>query len=507
MRQHNFICWLPCLFARFVAVNLTVISTSALLFADDRTISPPRKTYQKSLSFRKLEGKSFANADLRDTEMSLTHFKGANLRGANFTNSAMDRAELMDADLSHAVGLGTVDFGLGIDAQRANFQHADLRNARLPGTYFENADFRGANLNGAFLAGRFHDAKFDDADVRDAVMLGAAGIEKLHDDLRARGALVDANDFVQAVRAGRDFSGCHLDGFQLAKANLDAASFQSASLHSANLEGASLRGASISDANICWAKLSNAKLSDSNLILARLIGADLTGADLTKAKCRGATFAGAKLRGAKLIGADLTNADFRNADLSGVDLTGAILDGVKWEAAIIADLIGVNPQEQSELNSKAARWKYDLADTLGYVRRAFSFPAWLICWVAGAIVLVRGLMRNPRELFLLIFAGLHSIAAFPAFAFVFLIVAGASPTVQLSGSYSGWSAWVHLWPLAYGVSLLALASFVPLSIIVFVTYFRCGTRGMIKYLLAATLLTGLALLAAVGTMIGLAPSA
>lgn len=457
--------------------------------------------------FKDLSGQNLAGGDFRNEVLTMTKFHRADLSGADFTGAKMDRAELDDANLSGATGLGTVDFGFGIDAQRADFRRADLQGAKIPGTYFEGADFREANLRGAWLAGRFHEARFEGADVKDAVMLGAAGIEALRDDLRARGALVDRDDLVRAARSGRDFSRGHLSGFQLARAQLDGVDLAGANLHSAGLIMASLRHASLADALLAFADLGQARLEAADLTNARANGARLEGADLSGARCGGADFFGASLRGANLAGADLTNADLRQADLTEADLTGTTIEGVRWDAAILADLRGVAPEQEAALKSKAARWKHDLAVGFDHFAGAWTTPIWFLSWIGGIMALVMT-RKNPvgRRLRKWL-SVLHLVAGLPAAAFLFFLVTAADPCVQLSGSGRGWSQWAHLWPSAYGVLSGSLAVFLPVAVASGIACMRSGTKGHRFSQVAATALTGLALLAAVGVMGLLAPRA
>jgi uncharacterized protein YjbI with pentapeptide repeats len=478
------------------------------LIAEGPPAPPParRPPEQRDLFAKELAGSNFRGADLRQANIVMTDLRGADLHGADLTGAKMDRARLEGADLSDAVGLGTADFGFGIDARRANIQRADLRDARAIGA-FDDADFRGANLSGAFLHGRFYGARFDGADVHDAVLLGAVGSKPLHEDLRQRGALVTASDLVRAIRAGRDFTGAPLRDFELASSELDMAPFEGADLREANLEGASLRQARCAGSWICFANLQAANLSGADLTGAHLNGAKLRGANLSSAKCRGAELPGADLRGTKWVGADLTYADLRHADLTGADLTGAILLGAKWDAAIIADVGGVTPEKQAALKTQAARWKYDLDLAIHDIERNFSLPVWLITCVVGGLVLCSGHRRAPGHPALWVLTGLHGVALLPAVAFLFLILTCTAPTAQLSGNMDGWSAWFHLWPLFIGLSYLALAAFLPAVVVAWVACFRRPVAGLKSCLAAATVLTGLALLASLGTLFLLAPDA
>jgi len=492
----------------FFALTMSVLLllSGRLLKADDPPAQAP-KQYANSLSFKDLNGKVLKGQDLRDTEMSMTKFNGADLSGADFTGSEMDRADLTDANLSDAVGLGTVNFGLGITAHRANFQRADFSGARVPGTYFEEADFRGANLKGAILSGRFHDAKFDDADVRETILVGAGGLDALHDDLRRRGAIVTADDFSAVVQAGRDFTDCSLSGFQLTKANLSKGLFREANFNSARLNGANLSQAQLVQTNFSWANLEGANLGQSDLTKAHLIGTKLSQADFTGAKCAGADFSSAELAGAKFIGADLTNADLSGADLTGADFSKAILTGVRWDAAIVKDLKGLPTNQQSELKSQAARWKYDLIQGINTLTREFSMPGWFLTWILGTIVLVWGRRRTARHPSLTILMVLHAVAALPGLSLVFLIVLGVSPVAQMNSGYGGWHLWFQLWTGAAGITLLAIISFIPATIVAWVWCFYVRRPSLVRFLSAATLLTGLSLLASAGCLMLLAPDA
>lgn len=489
---------------KLVLASVFLIVTVSSLGAQD---VPRRPAPGESLEFQHLEGQDYSKANFRNAELTMTRFQGANLSGADFTNAKMDRTELDDANLSHAIGLGSVDFGLGVSAQRANFQHADLRNARITGTYFEGADFRHADLSGAFLRGRFHDALFEGAKVQDAVLLGAGGIESQRGDLRSRGALVNADDFAQAVARGRDFSGCNLRGFQLQNANVDGGRFHDANFHSANLNGASFQRADLSEALLNFAKLEGGHFVDANLSQAKLNGTESSNVDLSRANLRGASLRAANLRNAQMHAADLTGADLSGADLTGADLSAAILDGVQWDAAIIAEVKGITKSRQSELKSNAGRWKHDLSQGFGNFMRSFSVPMWLLCWIAGGIVLIRGWRRTAGHLSLKLMTGMHVLAGLPALAFVLLILCGTSPTAQLSGNPDGWSRWVHIWASLFSFGRLIVIGYVPLLIVAWIVYFKRRVPGVVGSLAISAVLTGLTLLFASGVLMLLAPTA
>lgn len=383
----------------------------------------------EELSFKQLQGVDLSGKNFSGREMVMTDFSKANLRAANFTNAKVDRAEFTEADLSESTGWASADFGFGIDAQGAKFANADLKGANIPGTYFEKADFRGADLRGAFLSGRFHGANFEGAKVDGAVMLGAGGIESITEDLRMRGAVVDAKDFAEDVRQGRDFSGRHLDGFQLQGAILDGALFERSSLHSANLSGASMKKIRAAKALLAWVNADGASLAGADLSGAICAGINLQAADLSEANCRNVDFSGAKLASARFTNADLTGADFSYADLTGVDFSGAILLNTKWNAAIVERPIGLAPGEAERLHSAAARWKYDLSMAFNSAVSVLSFPVWIGSWLITAVVLAIAVRERNTRPWVVALMALHVAALLPLFCLMMVMSADVILTI------------------------------------------------------------------------------
>lgn len=134
-----------------------------------------------------------------------------------------------------------------------------------------------------------------------------------------------------------DLRAAHLEGLELAGANLSKADLHGAALANADLSKADLFGA-----NLTQADLSGAAMHSANLMIARLNSAKLVGADLN-----GANLHAARLPGADLSKADLTDADLSDADLSGADLTTANL--------VRADLSGATLTEAG-LSGAYLRW-------------------------------------------------------------------------------------------------------------------------------------------------------
>ncbi len=170
-----------------------------------------------------------------------------NLRFADFSESSLYGADLIDADL----------------------RKAKIENARLQGADLTRAKLQGANLERAELQG----AKLEDSHVQSANLRTA-----------------------------------QLQGANLVGAKLQEADLKFAELQGANLLGASLGGADLSSAGLQGANLSAAFLLDANLLIARLQGANLRGARLNGTNLTGAQLHGANLWDTKLQGADLEDA-------------------------------------------------------------------------------------------------------------------------------------------------------------------------------------------------------
>ncbi|MFI5898448.1 pentapeptide repeat-containing protein [Actinoplanes sp. NPDC051513] len=129
-----------------------------------------------------------------------------------------------------------------------------------------------------------------------------------------------------------DLSGLHLDGVQLAHAELRGANLFNTRLRHANLAKADLRKASLASAQLDFAKLENAQLQEASLMWTVLKSANLQDAQLQGATLSGtcldlAHLSGAQLQGAKLIGTSMWRANLGAAQLQGADLLGAQLQG------------------------------------------------------------------------------------------------------------------------------------------------------------------------------------
>ena len=122
---------------------------------------------------------------LRDTDLSMSNFKGVYLSKTPLSGANLSRAEFLGADLSEAKLHGVDLTGALLDGadlsgailSAANLSRASLRGANLSGTKFHGADLsktdlRGADLKGSQLAGaQLIETKLDLADLRNTDFL------------------------------------------------------------------------------------------------------------------------------------------------------------------------------------------------------------------------------------------------------------------------------------------------------------------------------------------------
>jgi uncharacterized protein YjbI with pentapeptide repeats len=224
----------------------------------------------------------------------------------------------------------------------ANLTGADLSNTRLTGMDLTNTNLSGADLSGAVLTG--------------VTSGGIIGDPKLPSGWKLiSGFLVGPESNLKlASLLEQDLSGMNLSGANLSGAKLKWAS----------LVGSNLTGVKLLRSNLINSALANSNLTNADLSKADLSKAELTGANLTSANLSGTILANTKLAGVisknisgmpklpsnwKLMkgylvgpGANLTGADLSNTRLTGMDLTNTNLKKAKLLGVSSAKVIG-NP--------------------------------------------------------------------------------------------------------------------------------------------------------------------
>ncbi len=416
----------------------------------------------RSLAHSDYSGRNLRGANLRKADLTMADFSGADLRGADLTDARLDRVKLDGADLRGVIGWAKADLGLGISANGANFSGTDLRNAKFvggySGGYFEKADFTNADLSSATLAGRFHGASFHGTSLNGTLMLGADGLESIHEDLRRRGAIVSGEDFAIAVKSGRDFSNAFLDGARFQDVDLTGVRLGGASLHSANLDRTLLHGADLRGAMLNFATVKAAVFDGADLSGARLLSLEAVGASFANTKLVNAYLVGADLSGANLQNANLTGANLSSVNLTGADLTGAILENVTVEAAIIDDVRGLHPETQRQLKKRAARWWYDFRMSVGDFLKHWSLPLHFVLTPLAIVLALIGLRGARARTSFAVMTGINFAAVVPLLIGWIFSILGGSPTAQLSVP-SLWHAWFSLWPtMLLGLGVLFLGS-------------------------------------------------
>jgi len=158
--------------------------------------------------------------------------------------------------------------------------------ANLSGTRLVKADLQEADLSHALMSG---------ADLSDATLDGTS---LCHVDLS--GARLDRASLVSANLEGAHFTGASLVRASLKHANATAAVFQRADLSDADLSDAILRYADLSAVNAPRADLSRADLRNADLCRAQLDKSSLVLAQLQEANLELANLVEARVEGANL---------------------------------------------------------------------------------------------------------------------------------------------------------------------------------------------------------------
>ncbi len=224
------------------------------------------------------------------------------------------------ADLSHAYAVGADLRGVRIGkAQHANFGGADLRGADLANAALDGVDLTGAALDAAQLQGAV------------LTRCRAAGLSARGADLA--GATMFAADLTAADCTGADLHLAALSGARLRRVSFVGANLTLAGLEQCDLDEADLREARCLGARFVGVDLRTAQLSGALLEGADCSRCDLSGTRLPGLSARKVRFdralltatrwQGADLRAVSLCGAGLADVDWEGADLSGADFRGA----------------------------------------------------------------------------------------------------------------------------------------------------------------------------------------
>lgn len=313
--------------------------------------------YGANFSGGRLDGATFAQADLRTAKFVGSSLKGIRCDGARLDGADMTRAKLDGTSWGSPLralsivltGCSARDAVLGgqaspLDCSNANLAGGDFRGANLQGLFLKNAEASGAILAGCNL----DKANLDGAKLINAVAVGASLIDASMQEVNAQGA-----SFVRANLTRADLSRARmgakawlfaiestfstsLDEKKLPPALIDAFNKQGVKLMDSDevREAEPGRRWTISDPAGPYVLVMNA---------AAQIDVFRASPDLRPTTLRGAICQGTRAPGASLAGADLrgvqwysTPATLDHADLESAALSGSLLVQTDFTQAYLA---------------------------------------------------------------------------------------------------------------------------------------------------------------------------
>ncbi len=251
----------------------------------------------------------------------------------------------LQASQWHGASLCDADFS-GADLRGADFTKTALRSARMRGCRIEEAIFRDADLIGIDLSETAGgEAAFEGALLEDANF--------------ARAALRFAN-FRAALLESADFEGADLWGARLDGAEASYAVFRNAHLQEAGLAGTDLTGADLQRAALRKASFKGSRLKGANLQGADLSFTDFEGADFTSADLARANLSTCNIRHARMAGALLEKTWFS------VEQIGALGEEIAGEYEEARQgYLNLEQNFRSTGNPDAASWAYRRARRMG----------------------------------------------------------------------------------------------------------------------------------------------
>ncbi len=169
-----------------------------------------------------------------------------------------------------------------LDLNPLNFQGKVLKDADFSNTYLKHAKLVDANLSGVnWDSVCLNSAALTDVDLSSAKLIGAdLGAADLS-YANMNHANLSGVDLSSANLSGVDLSFANLTDADLSNANLTGANLTNANLSGVILSGADLSGADVINANLSYAVLSKTNLSNTNLCGAKLLYAEIHDVDLT----------------------------------------------------------------------------------------------------------------------------------------------------------------------------------------------------------------------------------
>lgn len=205
-----------------------------------------------------LSGVNLKRADLRNANLAGANLQGANLHGAilagarlagaNLREANLNKADLKRADISNAVLVDAM-------GHEAHFDGANARGADFTTSAMQRAEFLSANLSGANMTqADLWEARMGGANLRGAVLYNTWLVSARLQNAQFAGATAEKIVLYGAHLTGADFTGADMRG-----AEIDEADLQRANFTNADLRGATLTATKLLDARFDGAKLDGAR--------------------------------------------------------------------------------------------------------------------------------------------------------------------------------------------------------------------------------------------------------
>jgi uncharacterized protein YjbI with pentapeptide repeats len=214
------------------------------------------------------------------------------MRRANFTDTSLKGAKLLNTDLTSAV-----------------FNKTNLKNASAKRACLKNTTFQESILDSA---------DFSDTDLRYA---------------QIRGSSLKETNFFSANLSKVDFAGSNMEKCSLTRVIL---------------QDANLSGADLGNANLMLSFMQRVKLDGARLVEATLFGVDLSFSSLTKCDLSKADLSQASLNNVDLTESNLADANLARSTLIDTTVDKVMFSGCRVYGISVWNLIG-SPAQQKDL--------------------------------------------------------------------------------------------------------------------------------------------------------------
>jgi uncharacterized protein YjbI with pentapeptide repeats len=171
--------------------------------------------YLDKILIGNMSGANMSGADMSDTNMRRANMSDTNMSGANMRRANMSDTNMSDTNMS---GANMSDTNMsGANMRRANMSDTNMRGANMRNTNMRDTNMSGANMSDTNMSG---------ADMRDTNMSGA------------------------------NMSGADMSDTNMRRANMSDTNMRDTNMSGANMSGADMRRANMSDTNMSGANMS-----------------------------------------------------------------------------------------------------------------------------------------------------------------------------------------------------------------------------------------------------------